>query len=29
LSENPHMKKIQADRKVNSEMMMALRSGSK
>ena len=29
LSENPNMKKVQADRKANSEMMMALRSGKK
>ena len=29
LSDNPNMKKVQADRKANSELMMALRSGKK
>jgi glutathione S-transferase len=29
LSDNPNMKKVQADRKANSEMMRALRSGKK
>ena len=29
LSDNPNMKKVQADRKANSEVMMALRSGKK